>query len=91
MKKSDVDRLHARKVMVFSLLKTSFEFLMDRNRFSPDLSWTSQYLITCLGKPELSDHFKTPVICYKGKGHTADIRKQSACLAVNPITADRFN
>ena len=31
----------------FSLFNTSHEFLIDQNRFLPDLSWTfSQYLIT---------------------------------------------
>ena len=43
--KSYVDRLYAHKLLGFSLFKTSFEFLMDQNRFLPDLSKTlSQYL-----------------------------------------------
>ena len=42
--KSYVDRLYAHKLLGFSLFKTSFEFLMDQNRFLPDLSKTlSQY------------------------------------------------
>ena len=36
--KTYVDRLDARKFLDFSLFKTSFEFLMDQNRFLPDLS-----------------------------------------------------
>ena len=46
MKKSYVDRLDARNLLEFSLFKTSFEFLMDQNRFLADLP----YLITCFLK-----------------------------------------
>ena len=41
-------------------------------------------------KPDLSDHFSKTVICYKRKGYTIDVIKQTACLAVNPIKVDHF-
>ena len=48
VEKKYVDILNARNILGFSLFKTSFESLMDLNRFLPDLSYTlSQYLITC--------------------------------------------
>ena len=38
----------ALKSLALSLSKISPKFLIDKNRFSPDLSYTfSQYLITC--------------------------------------------
>ena len=47
VEKSYVDKLDARKPRDFNLFNTSREFLIDQNRFLPDLSYTfSQYLIT---------------------------------------------
>ena len=43
-----VDKLDALKSLALSLSKISPEFLIDQNRFLPDLSYTfSQSLITC--------------------------------------------
>ena len=38
VEKSYVDRLDAQKLLDFNLFKTLLEFLMDQNRFLPDLS-----------------------------------------------------
>ena len=43
-----------------------------------------------VGRPEFSDHFSKIVMCYKRKDYTVDVIKQSACLAVNPITVELF-
>ena len=43
-----------------------------------------------VGKPEFSDNFCKIVICYKRKGYTIDVIKQSAGLVVNKITIDHF-
>ena len=43
-----MDKLVALKSLALSLSNFLPEFLMDKNRFLPDLSYTfSQYLITC--------------------------------------------
>ena len=42
-------------------------------------------------KPEFSDHFSKIVICCEQKGYNIDVIKQSACLAVNPITVEHFD
>ena len=48
VEKSYVNKLVALKSLALSLSKTSPEFLIDQNRFLPDLSYTfSDYLITC--------------------------------------------
>ena len=48
VEKSLEDKLVALKSLALSLSKISPEFLIDQNRFLPDLSYTfSQYLITC--------------------------------------------
>ena len=47
---SYVDKLVALKSLAFNLFNTSPAFLIDQNRFLPDISPTtciSQYLITC--------------------------------------------
>ena len=41
-------------------------------------------------KSELSNHFSEIFTCYKQKGYNIDVIKQSACLAVYPITVDHF-
>ena len=43
-----------------------------------------------VGKPEFSDHFSKIVLCYKRTECNIDAIKQSAGLAVNPITVDHF-
>ena len=43
-----------------------------------------------VGKLEFSDQFSKIVICYKRKGYTINVIKQSACSAINPITVDHF-
>ena len=40
--------------------------------------------------PEFSDHFSKTDICYTQMGSNIDLIKQTACLAVNLITVDRF-
>ena len=37
------------------------------------------------GKPAFSDHISKTVICYKQKGYTIYVIKQSACLVNNPM------
>ena len=41
-------------------------------------------------KPKFSDHLSKIAICYNRKGYSIDEIKQSACLAVNPVTVDYF-
>ena len=41
-------------------------------------------------RPECFDQFSKIVICCKQKGYNINVRKQSACLAVDPIMVDRF-
>ena len=43
-----------------------------------------------VGKFEFFYHFCKSVICYNRKRYNTDVIKQSACLAVNPITVDQF-
>ena len=43
-----------------------------------------------VGKLEFPDQFSKVVICYKRKGYTINVIKQSACSAINPITVDHF-
>ena len=44
-----------------------------------------------IGITEFSDHFSKLVICYKRKEYNIDAIKQSACLAVNPVTVDHLD
>ena len=60
---------------------------LAESEFYGDLVYTFRNTI---GKPEFSDHFSKIVICYKRKGYSIDVIKQSACLAVNPVGVDHF-
>ena len=43
-----------------------------------------------VGKPEFSEHISKIYKCYKPAGYKIDVIKESACLAVNPLTVDQF-
>ena len=43
-----------------------------------------------VGRVYLSDQFKTIIICYKRFGNNINIMRQSACLVLNPVTANNF-
>ena len=60
---------------------------LSEPKFYGDLEYKFRKIV---GKPEFSDHFSKIVICYKRKGYNIDVMKQSACLAINPITVDYF-
>ena len=42
------------------------------------------------GRGEFSDKYRKNILCYKRTGYKTNIRRQSACLVVNPITVNNF-
>ena len=60
---------------------------LSKPEFYGDLVYNFRKLV---GKPEFSDYLSKIVICYKRKRCNIDVIKQSACLAINPITVDHF-
>ena len=43
-----------------------------------------------MGRTDFSDQFRKIIIRHKRIGYDFNVMRQSACLAINPITVDNF-
>ena len=68
-------------------LKTPLLQDLSEPNFYVDLVYKLRKIV---GEPEFSDQFSKIALCHKRIGYTIDVIKQTACLAVNPVTADHF-
>ena len=72
-------------------LKTELKSLLEQGlselEFYGDLVYKYKKTV---GQNDVSDQFRKIIIRYKRIGYNMNVMRQTACLAVNPITANNF-
>ena len=75
---------HSKLIVKYNIgLKTLLQQGISELIFHSDLVYKCKRIV---GKPNFSNHFKKIVKRYIRVGYNLDIMRQSACLALNPIT-----
>ena len=69
------------------VLKTLLLQGLSEPDFYGDLAYAFRKII---GKNDFPNHFKKIIVRYKKIGYNIDVLRQTACLVVNPIKANRF-
>ena len=81
-------RRHYELVSKFNVgLKSLLHQGLSEPEFYGDLVYKFKKIV---GRANFSDQFQKIIVCYKLIGYNINIMRQSACLAVNPITVNNF-
>ena len=86
---SNVDDFNNRNLFLTAkLLKQGYRYKKNRKAFSKFYHRHSELIVKYnIGlKRNFSDQFKKIIIRYIKVGYNLDVRRQSACLVLNPIT-----
>ena len=75
---------HSELIVTYNFgLKTFLQQGISKPIFNGDLVYKFKQIV---GKPNFSDQFKKIIKRYIKVGYNLDVMRQSACLALNPIT-----
>ena len=81
-------RRHYELVSKFKVgLKSLLQQGLSETKFYGDCVYKLRKIVS---RTDFSDRFRTVIMFYKRIGYKINVMRQSACLVINPITADSF-
>ena len=84
-------KFYRRYYDLVSKFKTGLKYLLEQglseSEFYGDLVYKCKKIV---GQNDVSDQFRKIIIRYKRIGYNMNVMRQTACLVVNPITANNF-
>ena len=84
-------KFYRRHFELVSKYNTALRSLVQQGLSEPEFYGVLLYTFRkIVGKTEFSDQFMKIIMRYKSRGYNVDVKRQSACLVVNPITVNNF-